>query len=257
MSTEQCKKCGRPLPSYSVFCQACGYKVIPDTANQSRSISSFKFKLYGTKLALTHNQFFKVNRSIRKPIYIYAGLAIFLTILIYTNSSPKHSSKPLHITDDFICRAAIGAIFGRAPQSIKTTTFDNTVHLQYTRPSDRSLWKSKCKLSDNTVQWASTNEGDIGRWRNHEMDSKVTFVIDPKSYDITITQTHYDKSETVEKYSILDIDPTFDLELIPLITTKPTSSHKFLSEKNYASQLYSLAISVAAARLTVKNQLLS
>lgn len=231
MSIVECKKCGRELPSYSVFCQHCGYKVTSNTANQPQIISSIKIKQYTEKLAFINNYLSDLKRKFRESFYISASFAILFILLIYISMPISKASKPLHITDEFVCKAAIGAIFGRSPQNINTAIFNNIVHLQYIRPSDSSSWKSKCKVSGNTVHWASTNEGDIGRWRNHEMDSRVTFFVDQKSYDITITQTHFDKSETVKKYAILDIEPTFDLELIPLITTKPTSSQKFLSEK--------------------------
>lgn len=107
--------------------------------------------------------------------------------LAATQASQKHQ----------ICKAAIAAIMGRDPRTMNTAVqSDDVISVSYTRPVDKSFWAYRCKLTGTKVIWAT----DSGRWRTHELDEDITFVVD-ESGGVRIKQIFTDGSKDEDYYS--------------------------------------------------------
>ena len=92
-----------------------------------------------------------------------------------------------------ICKAAVGAIMGRDPKTIKVKKNEaGIVYLHYVRPDDGTKWALRCKIEGEKIIWAS----DTGRWRNHPMDETVTYNTNGKFIDIVQTFTDGSASKT-------------------------------------------------------------
>ena len=80
-----------------------------------------------------------------------------------------------------VCRAAIGALFGRVPAIVKVNaSVGAELHLSYIRPDDRKLWTYKCKVEGARVMWGSRD----GRWRDHPLDEVVEYSVTPAAVSI-------------------------------------------------------------------------
>lgn len=176
----------------------------------------------GTSSSLKSNSIGNVNGwltkndgGIKRSLAILFSVIAFVFLISFIQSQPS-ADLPKGITGFHVCKSAMAAVMGRPVRIMKASSSRDVVYVNYVRPSDGSKWKNKCRIeSNNRIMWASNNKGDMKRWRNHEMDSKVYYSINDNSYDITITQVHYDKSRTVKTYKILTIDSHFDKNNIP------------------------------------------
>lgn len=71
-----------------------------------------------------------------------------------------------------ICRATIAALNGREPSIMQIDGAQGpVVFVSYVRPSDGSLWVSKCRVQGTRVMWGNRD----GRWRDHAMDEVVEY----------------------------------------------------------------------------------
>jgi hypothetical protein len=84
-----------------------------------------------------------------------------------------------------VCLAAIGALTGRDPKTVRVMFVrDGVLYTSYRRPDDGSTWMNACRVGGERVQWASVNVGNgddfrVGRWRNSAEDEVVTFKVGP------------------------------------------------------------------------------
>ena len=105
-------------------------------------------------------------------------------------------------SDSDVCRAAIGAIMGRDPTTIKITQVkDGIYYLTYTRPSDGTKWSQRCKIEGNQVIWASDEPGKTGRWRTHPADEKISFEAVQNGSVLRIRQQFPDGSSTSKDFT--------------------------------------------------------
>ena len=112
-------------------------------------------------------------------------------------TSPSHADE----AQDQVCRATVSALFGRDVDTIKIVDRANgIVTTRYRRPDDGKLWTVRCRVRGNQVIWAS----ETGRWRDHPLDEKFTFLRDDRK--IVIRQTFSDNSSITETYAISDLD---------------------------------------------------
>lgn len=76
-----------------------------------------------------------------------------------------------------ICRAAIAKVMNQPIGIITGSNADSgLVRTSYQRPGDRTVWRNICRFSGNRVVWASIrDDGSLGRWRDHALDSVVSF----------------------------------------------------------------------------------
>ncbi|NHB89868.1 hypothetical protein C5471_20035 [Photorhabdus tasmaniensis] len=73
-------------------------------------------------------------------------------------------------------------------------------YMHYIRPSDNSLWKIKCRLNGDRVEWAFSNVDNIGRWRIEENDKKITFSISGNS--LKLIDIYSDGSSIKQMYKL-------------------------------------------------------
>ena len=99
-----------------------------------------------------------------------------------------------------ICRAAIATIMGRSISIITGTEAGNgVIRTYYKRPDDGTTWQNACKLVGDRAVWASVrSDGSIGRWRDDQLDSTVTFRLNDRK--VTIEESFGDGSSTTESY---------------------------------------------------------
>lgn len=129
------------------------------------------------------------------------GLGVFVLLLVFAPNREPEVTLPAGISEATVCRYAIAEIFGRHPSLIRTVTLEGVVYLEYLRPDDGTKWKTKCKLiNGNQVMWASNNEGDLKRWRDHHLDSKVYFELGKNQ--ILIEQVHFDGSVSKDRFDL-------------------------------------------------------
>ncbi|ETS33377.1 hypothetical protein BB987_11080 [Photorhabdus temperata] len=128
---------------------------------------------------------------------IFIVLAILATGL-YTISTDKTTSQPVKTTVQIhphlsqICQATASILFCQ--------NNDDVTYMHYIRPSDNSLWKIKCRLKGDRVEWASNNVDNIGRWRIDENDEKITFSITGNS--LKLIDTYSDGSSIKQMYTL-------------------------------------------------------
>ena len=91
-----------------------------------------------------------------------------------------------------ICKATISALMGRDPSIIKVNSqAEGIVALSYIQPDDGTEWKTRCKIEEQTVIWASDPDG---RWRTDPIDSEIVFDIDTVNSRLEIQETFPDGS---------------------------------------------------------------
>jgi len=123
-------------------------------------------------------------------------LIVSVTLFIGINMD-AHAGEYGVFSENQICKAGIAKIMGRNPAIIKIDRVANdAIYLSYVRQDDQTKWKYKCKVEGNRIIWGS----DIGRWRIHPMDSKVSFKVAGSS--ITVVDAFGDGSSSKETYSL-------------------------------------------------------
>jgi hypothetical protein len=141
------------------------------------------------------------TKSIKEHRYIWGFISVMLAFSVTLTIITPATKDSDNLATSTICKYSISAIFGRDPSIISAIQSRDIVYLQYSRPDDGKIWKSKCKVLNNSrVMWASNNTGDTKRWRDHPMDTKVFYK--NLNNEITITQIHYDKSQSAKTFSL-------------------------------------------------------
>lgn len=126
-----------------------------------------------------------------RAILITALSAIsFIALAVPLTSSAADFSHPQ------ICRAAIGAMMGRAPSIIRVDKVSaGVVHVSYKRPDDGTSWSQRCRIEGAKIIWATAS----GRWRDHPSDEQVTYAATPTS--LTIHQKFGDGSSSAKTFT--------------------------------------------------------
>lgn len=121
-----------------------------------------------------------------------AAIAVPLSLAAASaHAQGQHKPSP-----EAVCKAAIAAIMGRDPATIKATRgVDGVVETSYVRPGDGTRWSQRCRLEGDKVVWAS----DTGRWRDSPADEVITFSVGPDR-SVTIKQTYQDGSASEETF---------------------------------------------------------
>ena len=107
------------------------------------------------------------------------------------------ASRKAPVNQSQICRATIAALMSRDPQIIKVDSeSEGITSLSYRRTSDGSFWSNRCKVTGQTVIWATKE----GRWRDQPLDEKVSF--EQKGEALIIRQRHSDGSTNENSFPI-------------------------------------------------------
>lgn len=119
---------------------------------------------------------------------VIAALMLSQIVVPVANAEVDHSQ---------ICKAAIAAIFSQPIGNLSVQSQGKEItHVSYTRQSDGSVWKNKCKVTDDRVIWGSQD----GRWRDSALDEIITFKA--ANSKITILQTFRDGSSISNSYDL-------------------------------------------------------
>lgn len=71
-----------------------------------------------------------------------------------------------------VCRASVAAILGLPLDAVVLDTEkDGVITVAHTRKGDGRLVRNKCRIAGSSVTWGS----EPGRWRDHQLDEKVSF----------------------------------------------------------------------------------
>ena len=137
------------------------------------------------------------QRVIRAVRVLQVGLCMACVAaagLMGAKATPQSFSSEDRI---LICRATIAALMGRPINIVVATEVDDAVvRTSYRRPDDGSIWQNLCRLEGKRVVWASVwKDGSLGRWRNHPLDSIVTFQLSGSGVTIFV-----DGSSTAKSY---------------------------------------------------------
>jgi hypothetical protein len=91
-----------------------------------------------------------------------------------SSETPKTDRTKVGATQSQVCKATIAAIMNQDAKIVNVNSeIKGVSYLSYKRPSDGTDWFNKCKVSGNSVVWA-TNEG---RWRDTSQDEKITYEV--------------------------------------------------------------------------------
>jgi hypothetical protein len=104
-----------------------------------------------------------------------------------------------------VCRAAIAVVMGRDVAIIGVVKIeDGIAYTSYTRPSDSSVWKNRCKIEGDRIVWGTVDAfgpgSGFGPWRVRPDDERVTFSI--RGPDITITEVYADGSRSQKSLAV-------------------------------------------------------
>ncbi|WP_409433648.1 hypothetical protein ACJ3XI_03825 [Litorimonas sp. RW-G-Af-16] len=136
--------------------------------------------------------------TIYAAAFLIVACAVEDTTESFFTETKEVPAMPLSEADKkILCRATVAATMGRDIAIIGVDKFeDNITYVSYKRPSDKTVWKTRCKTSGNKIIWSTVDqEGPgtgFGRWRDHSMDSKIVYSID--SDTVTITEKFPDGS---------------------------------------------------------------
>lgn len=130
-------------------------------------------------------------------ISITSGTIVFAFYLAISFISENQRRNIL--SDEAICKGAIAAISGLPYQSnvntIETSIF-GVVELYYIRKFDGTRWDFRCRVSGDSVEWATKD----GRWRTQAEDAVVKWKYNPKNKVLVINQSFPDGSESSKKF---------------------------------------------------------
>lgn len=121
-------------------------------------------------------------------------LSVSILAVLFTCSTANGDSEKKGFNDADICKSAIGTMFYKDPSIINSKKEGGVYKISYVRKADNSSWVYKCKIDNGQVNWGSYN----GRWRNHKLDSVVTYTVN--NGVLTIKDQYTDGSATVKKY---------------------------------------------------------
>jgi len=104
-------------------------------------------------------------------------------------------SKSVGYNEYEISAAVIATLMGRPVNIMLVKSADeDTFFVKYTRPSDGSIWTSKCRFDGTRVIWGTRD----GRWRVHPEDGVVSYEV--KSGKLVVTERYSDGSAISKEY---------------------------------------------------------
>lgn len=120
---------------------------------------------------------------------------------IQKNFSPSSSTvNQRALTSRQVCKATVAALMGHSPNIINVDREqDGVVYLVYARPSDGTVWRSRCRVSGTSVVWAA----DPGRWRDNPLDEKINFHVD--GANLVVRRVFSDGSVSDKIYQISNL----------------------------------------------------
>jgi hypothetical protein len=123
---------------------------------------------------------------------------IFISMLVIIISMPiSYAAEKDTFTKNQICKAGIAKIMGRNPTGMNIDRItEKTIFISYVRTDDRKKFSYKCKINGNRIIWGSVS----GRWREHSMDSKVSFKVNGNM--ITVKDQFNDGSSSSETFTL-------------------------------------------------------
>ena len=102
-----------------------------------------------------------------------------------------------------VCRAAVAAMMGHDIKIVRLDKIEGDIaYVSYARPSDKKVWKNRCRLDDSTVIWSTIDAfgpgTGFGPWRDRPGDEKVTFRLNASR--VTVVQTFADGSDVTKNF---------------------------------------------------------
>lgn len=156
----------------------------------SENEESEKLGIVDTLAALTWPQFFGLVTLL---------CAVIITAFYFIFGAIIENQRRSVISDADICKGAIAALMGKPYQSSVTsrgTDGFGVTELFYIRQLDNSRWDFRCKISGNSVVWATKD----GPWRNRKGDEDVFWSYSPKQGELIIRQVFSDGSSDVKRF---------------------------------------------------------
>jgi hypothetical protein len=130
-------------------------------------------------------------------MYIPLVLAVVAAVLISTCTKPAPTLSSTEY--DRICKGAISVLFFTPIDDIKLIRREGeVVYLTYTRKSDSTVWKNKCRIECMAIVWGSED----GRWRTDSRDEKLSFTLDRGARAFTIRLSFSDGSGDQKNFSL-------------------------------------------------------
>ena len=130
----------------------------------------------------------------------YVRTLCVLSIAVFSLTSLVMADE-INFSKAEICKACIATVMFKDPDIIRIDKIkDQIVYLSYVKPTEKKRWAYRCKISGNTIIWAS----DKGRWRNSQYDPKITYKIDGEN--ILIKERHSDGSGREKSFSFKELN---------------------------------------------------
>jgi hypothetical protein len=127
-------------------------------------------------------------------------VAAALTGLVCIALASSARAEGTQFSNDQICKAALAAIIGRDPDSVKVDKQqDNIVYLHYIKQNDQSRVDYRCKLKGTTVVWAKGDEP----WHEDPADGETKFKV--AGGKLVFDQKFADGSTSKQSYSAGEI----------------------------------------------------
>jgi hypothetical protein len=120
-----------------------------------------------------------------------------------TEDTKTPSELEISVSDEQVCKAAVAKMFYKDPSIISTSEGRNFVTLTYTRKSDGSEWKYRCKVDGNNISWAGFIDGAWGRWRTGPSDARVTYEVNGKN--LSISEKYPGSKASVRSYRVSEL----------------------------------------------------
>jgi hypothetical protein len=124
-------------------------------------------------------------------------LAIVTTALLSACAKPGPALSAVEY--DRICKGAISILFFTPIDDIKVARREGeVVYRTYTRKSDGTVWRNKCRIEATAIIWGSED----GRWRTDSRDEKLSFTLDRDARTFTVRQSFLDGSGDQKTFSL-------------------------------------------------------
>lgn len=173
-----CSTCSIVSKGANEVCGLCGTSLI-------RSYETTKRKGFTKAKASRPKEFTKGEPDNYK---VYIGM-IFTFFVLWqlvgsdSNSSPDYPSLT-HQNKINMCKKVIGNSYHKSTSMIhesNTSAQDTSdiVRVEYTRTSDRTLWRYACHITSNIIVY-NTWQKDINDWGRWRYDEEVTYTIKRK-----------------------------------------------------------------------------
>lgn len=112
------------------------------------------------------------------------------------NDSTK-KEKPSYLsnfTKEDVAKYTVAAIMNHPPDIMEVIKDGEDFVVSYVRKDDGQTFKLKVKIDENKIMWGNLD----GRWRDNELDEKITFT--ENGNKLKIIETYTDGTSTVKEY---------------------------------------------------------